>query len=78
MMRSTFICSNCLMSFKYINNEEWNEQKASEEFIRLYPEAKDHKVEILCDDCNLQFRKWFNKLTDGEKLKMREEYVKSL
>lgn len=70
---SEFTCCNCKVSYKKINSEDWNEFKAAEELLTLYPECKNDATESICDDCNVLFREWFSKLTDKEKESMRKE-----
>lgn len=71
---SEFTCIKCKITYKKINNEEWNEFKAAEELLTLYPEAKNDAVDVLCDVCVEEFRKWFATLSEEDKRKMREEY----
>ena len=78
MMSETYKCSNCLQTFNYIDNGSWSEEQAAQEFSDLYPEAKDIEVSTFCDDCNTKFCEWFSKLSENEKLQMREEYLGSL
>ncbi len=74
---SEFTCYNCKRTFPKRNDSDWNDFKAAEEMLTLYPEAKNDLTDVLCDDCNIIFIKWFEKLTDEEKRKMREEYEKN-
>lgn len=71
---SEFTCFSCKQTFEHQNDEEWNEFKAAEEFLNLYPEGKNHPTEVLCDVCNEEFREWFANLTEDEKKQNREEY----
>lgn len=71
---SEYTCSVCNISYTKIRNEEWNETKAREEFISLYPECRDDPVSIVCDKCNEEFRIWFTRLSDEEKKQMREDF----
>lgn len=77
-MNDTFTCAVCHNTYDLVRDETWNDQKASEEFFNLYPECIDHQVDVICDDCNNEFRKWFVKLTGEEKLRMIEEHMKSI
>ena len=37
--------------------------------LRLYPESKNDATDILCDDdCNEEFKEWFSKQTDEQKV----------
>jgi len=69
---SEYTCYKCKETYEKINNEEWNDYKAAEELLTLYPECKNDKTEILCDECNKDFLIWFARLTDEEKKKLRE------
>ena len=57
--------------------ENWNNFKAAEEFLKLYPESKNDPTDILCDDCNEKFKAWFATLTDEQKKKMRDDFEKN-
>lgn len=70
---SEFTCFKCQQTFSKINDEEWNSYEAAKEFLELYPEAKNDPTDVLCDDCNEEFKKWFATLTKEEKKKMREK-----
>ncbi|HJY22930.1 MAG TPA: hypothetical protein VJ279_08605 [Hanamia sp.] len=69
-----FTCSACDMTYEKPNDEQWNDFKAADELLTLYPESKNDPTNILCDDCNKQFQKWFATLTEEQKRKMREDY----
>ena len=71
---SEYTCFKCQETFKKINDENWNDFKAAEEMLRLYPESKNDATDILCDDCNEEFKEWFSKQTDEQKKWMRENY----
>ena len=71
---SEFTCYKCQQTFPKRNDAEWNEEKAREEWITLYPETKDDPVDVLCDDCNEEFKMWFSTLTDEQKKQMREDF----
>lgn len=71
---SEFTCCNCKVTYKKVRNKRWNDFKAAEEMLTLYPETKNDPTDILCDDCNELFKKWFATLTEDEKKQMREEY----
>lgn len=70
---SEFTCFKCEQTFPKRNDEEWNEFKAAEELLELYPECKNDPVDVLCDDCNEEFKKWFSTLTEAEKMEMRAQ-----
>ncbi len=69
---SEFTCFKCKITFPKRNDEEWNDFKAAKEMLTLYPETKNDPTDILCDDCNEEFKKWFSTLTEEQKIKMRE------
>lgn len=69
-----FTCALCLNTFDKINDETWNNFKASEEFLNLCPEAKNDPTDSVCDDCYDKFKKWFADLSREEKRKMREDF----
>ena len=71
---SEYTCDKCLITYKKINNEQWNDFKAAEEFLNSQPEAKNDPTRILCDDCNEDFKVWFSQFSDEEKKQMREKY----
>lgn len=71
---SEYTCDQCNKTYEKPNNEEWNDLKAAEEYVVMYPDDKNAPTNIICDDCYKQFSKWFEKLTEDEKRKMREEY----
>lgn len=71
---SEYTCFKCKQTFLTGDNEEWNSFKAAEEMLRLYPETKNDPTDVLCDDCNQEFVKWFATLTEEEKRKMRENF----
>lgn len=70
---SEYTCFKCKNTYLKVRNDEWNDFKAAEELLTLYPESKNDPTDILCDDCNEEFKKWFATLTEEEKQKMRME-----
>lgn len=71
---SEFTCFKCRGTFDKHRDEEWNDFKAAEELLTLYPETKNDPTDILCNDCNEEFKKWFSTLTDEQKKQMRVNY----
>jgi hypothetical protein len=69
-----FECSLCHGVFNKLNNEDWNSFKSAEEFLMLYPECKNDRTDIVCDDCYKEFKKWFATLTEEDKRKIREKF----
>lgn len=68
---SEFTCFKCKITYPKRNDAEWNDLKAAEEMLTLYPETKNDLTDTLCDDCNEDFKVWFSKFTDEEKKQMR-------
>lgn len=73
---SEFTCCKCNQTFLKRNDEGWNDYKAAEEMLALYPESKNEPTGILCGDCNEEFKVWFSQFTDEEKKQMRNEFSK--
>jgi hypothetical protein len=71
---SEFTCCKCNITFCKIDSEKWNSFKAAEEFLCLYPEAKNDPTDILCDECNEKFKVWFSQFSNEEKKQMREDF----
>lgn len=74
---SEFTCYKCKITFKKTRDETWNDFKAAEEFINLYPECKNDPTDILCNDCYDEFKRWFATLTKEEIKKMHDDFVRS-
>ncbi len=70
---SEFTCFKCRNTYPKRNDDGWNDYKASEEVLTLYPETKNDPMGVLCDDCNEEFKKWFSTLSDEEKKAMRNK-----
>ena len=68
-----FTCAVCEVTYEKLNKYEWNDDKAWQEHALLFPEAKNDPVDVVCNVCFKEFMRWFSKLTDVEKRKMREE-----
>jgi hypothetical protein len=71
---SDYTCENCKKTYKKLDNKEWNDLKAAEEYLNLYSEGKNDWISILCDDCNEEFLKWFKSLSKEQKQQLRDEY----
>lgn len=69
---SEFTCCKCKNTYQKCRDGTWDEFKAAEEMLSLYPETKNDPTDILCDDCNELFKKWFSTLSSEEKRKLRE------
>lgn len=70
---SEYTCCKCKNTYLKRNDDEWNDFKAAQEMLTLYPETKNDPTDILCDVCNEEFKIWFSKLSEKEKKKMRDE-----
>lgn len=70
---SEFTCCKCNKTYPKRNDSEWNDFKAAEEMLTLYPETKNDPTGILCTPCNEKFKVWFSQFTDEEKKQMREK-----
>jgi hypothetical protein len=69
---SEYTCDICKQTYQKCNDAEWNDIKAAEEMLTLYPETKNDPTGILCDACNKLFVKWFATQTEEQKRAMRE------
>lgn len=71
-----YTCAVCYEVYEFVENEKWNDLKATQEFLEVHPEyANTNEVlEIVCDDCYQQYRAWLDTLSEDEKKKMRETY----
>lgn len=72
-MTDKFTCVLCKNTFAFKNDDEWNDEKASIEFVSKFPECIDHHVDRVCDECYEAFNKWFATLTPDQKKAMRNE-----
>lgn len=70
-----FTCYSCKITFRKRNDKGWNELKAAEEFLTRYPEANNDATDVICDDCDKEFIKWFSTLTEEDKKRMRDEFT---
>lgn len=71
-MNKFFTCYKCKETYLKRDDDEWNDTKAKEEMLLLYPETKSHPVDTLCNDCNEEFKRWFSTLTENQKRQMRQ------
>lgn len=68
-------CAHCKNVYEKSNDEQWNDDKAIEEFKSFFPEPDaDQSMNILCEDCHQEFLKWFTTLTHEDKEKMKNDY----
>jgi len=44
-------CAMCNNVYKLIRDEDWNQEKADEEYKRLFPGESMQNRDIICDDC---------------------------
>ena len=73
---SQFTCFKCKNTYDKRNDEEWNDYLATKELLDLYPETKNDPTDVICDDCNEEFKIWFAAFIEEEKKKMRDDYMK--
>jgi hypothetical protein len=69
----SFLCFICKETFEYMPDSTWSEKDAIKEYETNYPETQGSPVDVVCDDCHTEFRKWFATLTEEEKKNMRED-----
>lgn len=69
---SDFTCVKCKKTYQKLINEEWNDIKAAEEFITLFPECKNDETDLICEYCFEKFKIWFDKLPEQEQKIMKE------
>lgn len=50
-MSNEYTCTLCGGTFTLIRDETWSEEKAKEEFHRLFPDADWANRIVLCNDC---------------------------
>lgn len=72
---STFTCSSCLNEYNLMDNEEWNDKKAMEEYKNNFPETQGDPVAVICDDCYIQVNNWLATKTEKEKKSMRHGII---
>ena len=44
-------CDLCKEIFNFVNDENWSEEKANEEYKKVFPDSSLDNREIVCDDC---------------------------
>jgi len=44
-------CAWCHGIFKFVRNDEWNDDKVDEEYKKTFPNASMENRDIVCDDC---------------------------
>lgn len=74
---SEFLCEMCNKYYEKFNNDKWNTFKDSQEYLKNFPEAKNHGTAIVCTYCYEKFMIWFDKLSSKEKQKMLDECKKT-
>ena len=51
MKDNEFRCAWCGCVFLLIRNEDWSEEKANEEYRRIFPgESMENRI-VVCEDC---------------------------
>ncbi len=71
---NTFTCFKCKKIYEYQHNDIWSEQDAIKEYENNYPESNGHEVNVLCNACHIEFKKWFSTLSEEQKKKMCDDY----
>ena len=66
MLPNEYRCAACGGIFELVRNEEWSNEKAEEEYKRLFPNSSMENRDIVCDDC-------FNKFVLPRRLKELRE-----
>ncbi len=44
-------CASCRGIFNFVRNETWSEEKANEEYEKLFPGESKENRELVCDYC---------------------------
>lgn len=50
-INNTYKCEICNTEYDFINNEEWNNIKAREEYEKNFPNSKWEDRVVVCIDC---------------------------
>lgn len=74
MKKDTFQCYECEKIFPLLNNEEWNKQKANEEYEKEFKIEKETPTVMLCAVCYSKMMEFVNTLTEGERLALVKEF----
>lgn len=61
-----------------IYNKKWLYTEDLQELTVTFPKSINDGLSIFCDDCNEEFKLWFNKLKKEEKEILRKEYLSSI
>lgn len=59
-----FTCEKCKMTF----NKGWSDEEAMKEYAIAPWYIPDEEKSLLCDDCFIEFKKWFESLSKQEHL----------
>jgi DNA-directed RNA polymerase subunit RPC12/RpoP len=51
MEKDEYQCAFCKGIFKLIRDNGWNEDKANEEYKKLFPNSSMKDRDVVCDDC---------------------------
>jgi DNA-directed RNA polymerase subunit RPC12/RpoP len=51
MEPNEYKCAWCGGIFELVRNEEWNNEKADEEYKKLFPHSSMENRQVVCDDC---------------------------
>lgn len=51
MEPNEYKCAWCGGIFQLVRNGDWNQEKAEEEYKKLFPNASYENRQVVCDDC---------------------------
>ncbi len=66
----TYTCEQCKNTYTKIRSDE----DCMKEMMEIMPEAADDEIAVLCDECWIDFMRWFKSLSVEQKMKMRDEF----
>lgn len=64
-----FTCAKCKETF----HKGWSDEDAEKEFVNAPWNIPGDSQGLVCDDCFIEFQKWFATLTPEEHRKFRNE-----
>jgi hypothetical protein len=51
-VKKTYVCAMCGKRYKYVNTDEWNDEKAMKETKSLFgSDIAREDCDVVCDDC---------------------------
>lgn len=69
---SKYTCEICEESYE----RERSDEECLKEVAEIMPETIHDEMAIICDDCWIEAMEWYKTLTEAQKKKMREDYIK--